>query len=181
MSLRFALLGLLDVQPSSGYDLTQRFARGIGSYAWSAKHSQIYPELRKLTDEGLIEITETGARGRKTYAPTPAGREELRGWLLGKPNAGGARNEFVLRLFLLSSLEPEEAVAVLDGTLRFAREQEALLEQEFAAAVAEAGVPSGSSPGLAARYGIHSYRALAEWADWARAAIAGDPTFGHRR
>ena len=179
MSLRHALLGLLDAEPCSGYDLTQRFARGIGSYAWSAKHSQIYPELKKLTGEGLIEITEVGARGRKTYALTPAGRDELRSWLLGQPSGGGARNEFVLRLFLLSSLEKEEAKAILAGTEELAETQVELLEHEFAAAVGAAGVSSGSSPGMAAQFGIHTYRSLADWARWAQTAIEDDPTFGH--
>ncbi len=179
MSLRHALLGLIDAEPSSGYDLTRRFARGIGNYAWSAKHSQIYPELKKLTDEGLIEVTEVGARGRKTYAICAAGRGELRRWLLSEPSGAGARNEFVLRLFLLSSLEREEAAAILAGTQRFAEAQIELLESEFAASVADTGGPSGGSPGLAARYGVLSYQAVADWARWAQTAIEDDPSFGH--
>lgn len=178
MSLRFALLGLLDRRPSSGYDLTQRFAEGIGSYAWSAKHSQIYPELKKLTEAGLIELAELGARGRKTYQITPPGREELRGWLLAPPpSSSGVRNEFVLRLFLLSSLNRTEAAGILRGALAFADEQAELLRGEFAAAVEGINTPSGGAPGMAAQYGIHSYQALAEWARWALEAIQVDPTF----
>lgn len=179
MSLRFALLGLLDGHPSSGYDLTQRFAEGIGSYAWSAKHSQIYPELKKLTDDGLIEIAELGARGRKTYAVTASGREQLRRWLMSPPPASGVRNEFVLRLFLLSSLARPDAEQILHETLAFAEQQIELLQSEFAVTVAGFGSPSGGAPGMAAQFGILSYRALAEWAQWAQAAIRADPTFDH--
>lgn len=180
MSLRFALLGLLDRTPSSGYDLTRRFAEGVGSYAWSAKHSQIYPELKKLTDAGLIEITDLGPRGKKTYTLTPAGRGELRTWLLSPPpGSGGVRNEFVLRLFLLSSLNREEAGRILHGTLAYAREQGDLLRSEFAGVVEAYQSPSGGAPGMAAQFGIHSYEALEEWATWAMAAIQTDPSFDH--
>ncbi|MBA3728896.1 MAG: PadR family transcriptional regulator, partial [Actinobacteria bacterium] len=44
MSLRHALLGLLAERPMSGYDLTKVFDSSL-AYVWSAKHSQIYPEL----------------------------------------------------------------------------------------------------------------------------------------
>lgn len=92
MSLRFALL---NDQQSSGYDLTQRFAAGVGTYAWDVEHSQIYPELRRLLDDDLIEIAEQGARGRKTYAITEKGHTALRQWLLTppQPGRGGVRNE----------------------------------------------------------------------------------------
>lgn len=181
MSLRYALLGLLDAEPSSGYDLARQFAEGIGSYAWSAKHSQIYPELKKLTDEGLIEITETGARGRKTYAVTAVGRDELRQWLLAEPSGGGGvRNEFVLRLFLLSSLDRDEAAGILAGTLHFAEARVELLEGEFVSAARASGTESGGGPGMAAQFGILSYRALADWARWALGSIQDDPSFDPR-
>ena len=177
MSLRFALLGLLDRAPSSGYELTLRFEEGIGSYAWSAKHSQIYPELKKQTDEGLIEITDLGARGRKTYSITTAGREQLRQWLLSPPSSTGVRNEFVLRLFLLSSLSRDEAAGVLAGAYDFAHQQIGILSGELAGVAAATGLPSGGAPGMAAKFGILSYQALADWAIWAQEAIEHDPTF----
>ncbi|GAA1996356.1 hypothetical protein GCM10009799_23780 [Nocardiopsis rhodophaea] len=78
MSLSYALLGMLAYEPFSGYDLKKRFDGELGEYAWHAPHTRIYPELVKLADEGLIEVTDEGARGRRTYAATEAGRAELR-------------------------------------------------------------------------------------------------------
>ena len=80
MSLRHAVLGLLSLQPSTGYELTQRFDRSL-SNAWHASHSQIYPELSKLEAEGLVEVVAEGARRSKTWAATDAGRDELRRWM----------------------------------------------------------------------------------------------------
>jgi DNA-binding PadR family transcriptional regulator len=53
MSLRHALIGLLADQPASGWDLTKRFQDVLGS-VWPAGHPQIYGELRRLQDDGLI-------------------------------------------------------------------------------------------------------------------------------
>ena len=74
MSLRHAVLGLLSLQPSTGYELTQRFDRSLRN-AWHASHSQIYPELSKLEAEGLVEVVAEGARRSKTWGATDAGRE----------------------------------------------------------------------------------------------------------
>lgn len=171
MSLRFALLGLLDARPATGYELTHRFAEGIDRYAWSAKHSQIYPELRRLTDDGLTEVVAEGARGSRTYGVTAAGREALREWLLSKGGPRGARNEFVLRLFLLGALEPDEARAVLERVVahsdRQADELAGVLEylqKERSGDGAPAGIDAEE---LAAQYGAYIYRASSDWAQWA--------------
>ena len=167
MSLRFALLGLLAEEPASGYDLTRRFEEGIGAFAWSAGHSQIYPELGKLAADGLVEVVAEGPRGRRVYDVTAAGRRALRDWLLGPQGDGGTvRNEFVLRLFLLSALDAADAQAVLGQVRSYADEQIAVLEGAQQA-MAEVGDPPSSGPNLAAHFGILSYRAAHEWAGWA--------------
>ncbi|HET7245017.1 MAG TPA: PadR family transcriptional regulator [Streptosporangiaceae bacterium] len=88
-------------------------AAGPGGYT----ARQIYPELNHLAGDGLVTVVEEGPRGRRTYAITDAGRAELRRWMRNPPEQFNVRNEFVLRLFLLSALEPEEARAALLGQL----------------------------------------------------------------
>lgn len=171
MSLRFALLGLLADAPASGYDLTQRFEQGIGSFAWTAKHSQIYPELTKLAGEGLVEVVAEGPRGRREYGLTVDGRRALREWLLG-PHTDGAtvRNEFVLRLFLLQALDDGDAREVLTGVSSFAEEQINVLEDQQRE-MREAGLPLRHGAQLAAMFGVLSYRATRDWSDWAQAQL----------
>lgn len=171
MALRYALLGLLNDAPASGYELTQRFALGIDRYAWSAKHSQIYPELRKLEGEGLIEVVGEGARGKRSYGVTEAGRARLRDWLLSEPSAKGTRNEFVLRLFLMSALTNEEAVQLLTDLSKFAEAEQA----ELTAKVAELQARDDATltaPVFAAQYGVHAYGAIREWANWVLTELA---------
>ena len=108
VSLRHALLGSLADQPRTGYALLKHFEQSL-AYAWPASHSQIYPELARLLDEGLIEQTETGARNSKTYAVTDAGLADMRRWLLETTPDRRVRSDAALRSFFLWLLEPAEA------------------------------------------------------------------------
>ena len=76
MSLRHALLGLLDDHPGSGWDLLK--AETSLAFVWPATQSQLYTELGRLTDEGLIEVTAVRARNRREYGITPAGQQGCR-------------------------------------------------------------------------------------------------------
>ena len=108
MSLRHALLGVLAEQPRTGYALLKHFRQSL-AYAWPASHSQIYPELARLLEDGLIEQTGAGARNSKTYAVTEAGMAQLRRWLLETEPDHRVRSDAALRLFFLWLLTPEEA------------------------------------------------------------------------
>jgi PadR family transcriptional regulator, regulatory protein AphA len=167
VSLPHALLGLLAVQPRSGYELTKAFEADLGRYAWQAGHTSIYPELNRLAAEGLLEVTHEGARGSRTYAVTDAGRAELRSWLLAPPRPAKVRNEVVLRMFLLSALEPEDALTVLhriaDTTAAGAAELRRVREEN--GTPVDRGVASFGL--LAAEYGLRQYDAVHGWALWA--------------
>ncbi|MBB6171660.1 DNA-binding PadR family transcriptional regulator [Nocardiopsis mwathae] len=168
MSLRHALLGMLAYEPSSGYDLKKRFDGDLGEYAWHAPHTRIYPELAKLADEGLIEVAGEGARGRRTYAVTDAGRAELRRWLFTPQDEGPARNVQVLRLFLLSALEPDDARQLLRMHADDS-DREAHKLSEIVAAL-DADATPGEPPQfgrVAAEFGLRMHRARRDWARWA--------------
>ncbi|MBN9100069.1 MULTISPECIES: PadR family transcriptional regulator [unclassified Pseudonocardia] len=174
MSLSHALLGLLAVAPASGYELTKEFEQEIGRYAWQAGHTSIYPELGKLAARGLVHVTHEGARGAKTYDVTDEGREELRSWLLQPPNpTATVRNEQVLRMFLLSALEPADQRLMLtriaEHTGRAATELRAVVATET-----PGGGPRAGFGRLAGEFGIRQYEAVHEWALWALDHIAED-------
>jgi DNA-binding PadR family transcriptional regulator len=113
MSLRIALLGLLSSSGSaSGYDLAKSFERSI-NHAWQASHSQIYPELVRMAADKLVTVEAEGTRGRKTYTITSDGRAELRRWIVDHRASGPARSEYALQAFLISSLDPADAIDVV--------------------------------------------------------------------
>jgi len=114
MSLRHALLGALADRPRTGYALLKHFEQSL-AYAWPASHSQIYPELARLREAGLIAQTDTGPRNSRTYSVTPDGRAEIRRWLGETEPDRRVRSDAALRTFFLWLLEPGEAREQLEG------------------------------------------------------------------
>lgn len=83
MSLRACLLSLLTARPMTGYELTKYFDTSL-DYLWHAPHSQIYPELRRMEEAGLVKATALprGERATKrAYAITDEGRAEVAQWV----------------------------------------------------------------------------------------------------
>lgn len=108
MSLRIAVLGLLSQESASGYDLLKRFERSLAN-VWPASQSQLYGELNKLADAGLIEVSNVGPRGRKEYRIAGAGRAELQRWMANPQQDPPFRSAGLLRIFLLGEVQPEHA------------------------------------------------------------------------
>ena len=105
-NLQYVLLGLLAKQDLTGYDIKKLFAQEVGGF-WCARHSQVYPELRKLEENGQI-TSYTGTVGtklqKKYYRLAPSGRQRLRDWLtqpLG--DMMPTRDEFTMKLYLIRS------------------------------------------------------------------------------
>jgi DNA-binding PadR family transcriptional regulator len=166
-TLGHALLGLLATREMTGYELTQAFDLSLAN-VWSARHSQIYPELAKLEAAGLIRQTETGARGSKRYAATDAGRDEVRHWLLATLPPESMRSERMLRVFFLWMLRPDDASAYLRGEAARHRERLGRYLATAASIPAEAG-PRARWSLIALEAGIRFDRSMAEWAEWAAA------------
>ncbi|MEU5807207.1 PadR family transcriptional regulator [Streptomyces sp. NPDC047718] len=100
MSLPHAILTALLEKPSSGLELTRRFDKSIG-YFWSATHQQIYRELGRLEEAGLIRAlpSEVPVRGqKKEYEVLPAGGAELARWIGESQDPKAIRDPLLLRV-----------------------------------------------------------------------------------
>ena len=78
-TLKYAILGLLNRKNMTGYDLSKEFETTLFEF-WNAKHSQIYPELKSLSENGLVryEVEITGnVLEKKVYSITEKGREDF--------------------------------------------------------------------------------------------------------
>ncbi|OJW20120.1 MAG: PadR family transcriptional regulator [Rhodospirillales bacterium 69-11] len=73
--LRFVLLHLIAGKPSHGYELIKAIEDRTGG-TYSPSPGVVYPNLTMLEELGQAEVTEQD--GKKLYALTEAGREELR-------------------------------------------------------------------------------------------------------
>jgi PadR family transcriptional regulator AphA len=172
-----ALLGLIAAEPMSGYGLARLFERTLAR-AWPARHPQIYPALAQLEERGLIRVSETGARRRKTYSVTEDGIAEVQRWLHETRPNRTVRNETILRLFMLWLLESSEAVAFFVDELESHRRRLAGFEETLAddeRARREHGTAQGGPAlcaALALEWGIRYEREYIEWATQARDRIA---------
>ena len=127
--LKFALLGFLNYQAMTGYDLKQIIDESSAHF-WHAYHSQIYTTLRKMEQDNLVTsrfVQEDSSPDRRIYTITPAGKTALKAWLDKTPTEKSpVKEELLVRLFFSAGREPQEVLA----ELRLQRE----LHQEQAAA-----------------------------------------------
>src|SRR5436305_1626298 len=72
--IRTAALLLLAEEPRNGYAIMQEIEERSNG-VWRPSPGSVYPALAQLEDEGLIRSEE--ADGRKQFAITDAGREQL--------------------------------------------------------------------------------------------------------
>lgn len=170
MSLKHAALGLLSFGPASGYDLLQTF-KGSLVNVWPATQSQLYGELGKLAEAGLVEVAAEGARGRKEYAITEAGRAELRHWLVDVEPSGVRRSDMLLRVFFLGELTPGQVEDYLRGRVVDAAEQE-VAYREVEALIGELTTPLAVYGRVALDWGLRFAAMQREWAEWAVKEVA---------
>ena len=114
MSLRYALLAVLTVEPMTGYDLSKLFQQSV-SHVWNAPDSQIYPELKRMEKEGLVsgEDIPWGPRGRKKqYTITQQGISAFTSWMNEPVSYAPERNPAYLKAAYLEWASPEGAIAV---------------------------------------------------------------------
>lgn len=96
-----AILGLLTIEPMSGYDMKQFCERSLAHF-WRESYGNLYPRLKRLAADGLIRgRRKPRARGPDStlYSITPRGRARLRAWLRDPPEPEHTRSEFLLKIF----------------------------------------------------------------------------------
>ena len=155
------ILGMLKLGARTGYDI-KRIVEVSTRFFWGASYGQIYPELRRLAEAGLVESEEAprGGIARRAYRLTPAGEAALRKWLTNDEELIFAyRDEVLLKLFFADLLRPEDRAA----HVRRAGELFGGVVERFReiGEDAEADIQRGQVyPYVALRYGIE----LMEWA-----------------
>jgi DNA-binding PadR family transcriptional regulator len=99
------ILGMLALGNRTGYEI-KRVVDFSTRHFWAASYGQIYPELRRLDDQGFLRgrPEPTGARARTAYELTEAGEAALREWLASDEEpVYEVRDEGMLKLFFSDS------------------------------------------------------------------------------
>jgi len=179
-ALKYAILGLLSQESCSGYDLSMALSGALQEF-WSANHSQIYPELKRLSEEGLVDYQveiSGNVLERKVYSLTEAGRADFLEWLHREEDiASPPKDVFRLRMFFANEMEPERRRDLIAHELTLHRERLARLRgkrEQFAVP------PEPSSPALGDYMvltgAVRREEASCEWLSWCLTVLDGAAT-----
>lgn len=164
----YAILGILDIQPSSGYDI-KKYSDQVLSGFWHENFGHIYPTLKKMLAEGLIEITDQEAKGRKVeYQITEKGREALDIWLMEETEQQPVRSEFMLKLLFSNHQPTDHLVGMLEG---YKQDYQAKLEMyrkiqdQLEKGISEIATDRVIFFNAVLRRGILSSEAVIQWCD----------------
>lgn len=108
------ILGFLILTNQSLYDLIKSFQSGVSLF-YSASSGSIKRALDGLLANGLIEIAsvEDGARGKKIYRVTEAGRRDFHRWMTADLTLANAESEMLSRLYFMGLVDPSRHDQVL--------------------------------------------------------------------
>ena len=119
MSLRHGLLGLINYEPMTGYELTKEFEQSLGFF-WHTNFQQIYKELDTMEKNGWLvseRVMQTEKPNKRVYFITPKGKQELLDWL-SSPETDikkfmQSKNVFLMRLAFAGETSDEQALDFL--------------------------------------------------------------------
>jgi PadR family transcriptional regulator, regulatory protein AphA len=156
------ILGMVRSEPRSGYEI-KALVDNTTRFFWAASYGQIYPELKRLSEAGLVAGVDapTGGRRRTVYTITAAGGEELKAWLRRRPETYEMRDEGLLKLFFADALPPEEAVEIL----RAMRAHRLSVAEQLHAMEPMAAEKEDPFPLIVLRGGIEFTEWFADWCE----------------
>src|SRR3954464_10826418 len=131
VALGDAILACLTERPMTGYELAKTFDSSIGFF-WKADHQQIYRELSKLRDRGQIqgrEVVQSGKPNKLVYTLTSEGRAALRQWAARPSSPASVKDDLLVRLYALDSVDLEPMRADLMARLEYHRDRFARYER----------------------------------------------------
>ena len=137
MSLEHAILGFLNYEPMTGYDLKKSIDVSVAHF-WPAVQSQIYRTLDGMKKEGKLEVKtvpQAPRPPRKVYSLTEAGRAELYRWLEEPLPGAEVRLAWLIQLFFSGCLSDDKIIALLEHQLSVQRGR----MERFGAIPSEAG------------------------------------------
>jgi PadR family transcriptional regulator, regulatory protein AphA len=156
-----AILGMVYLGKRTGYEIKQLVDKS-SRFFWAASYGQIYPELKRLEEQGLLEARDDprGGRNRREYSLTPTGEQAFRAWLAsGEDFVLEQRNEGLLKLFFADALSPNEVQALLHQKI----EQHERILERLCQIAPEERPAENDFPLLVRDYGIAFNEWAAQW------------------
>ena len=175
MALGDAILACLTERPMTGYELAKTFDASIGFF-WKADHQQIYRELSRLRDKGHVvgtEVVQTGKPNKLVYTLTSEGRAALKHWAAKPSVPPSIKDDLLVRLCALDSVDIEPLRADLMARLEHHRDRyeryERLINKRLPQGVSS---PADLGKMLGLRIGLRHERVVVEWCEEALEALS---------
>ncbi len=115
----YALLGLLSIEPMTGYVMKKR-VEGSLAHFWKTSYGQIYPTVNKFVEEELVTVkvikSEKGPTS-KLYTITEKGLLELMTWLMIDVHDFNTKDETQLKFYFSGVLPIEEVIQKAERSL----------------------------------------------------------------
>ena len=164
----YVILGLVRNEPRSGYEI-KSIVDNTTRFFWAASYGQIYPELKRLSEAGLVVGADapTGGRRRTVYEITADGEEELIAWLRQPPTTFEMREEGLLKLFFADALPREEVPAIL----RAMRAHRLAANEQLRAMEPAAAEKDDPFPLIVLRGGLEFTEWFTEWCERMEAQV----------
>jgi DNA-binding PadR family transcriptional regulator len=121
VTVREVLLGLLQKEPSHGYELKLAIESMFGELWPAVNIGQVYSTLGRLEQAGLVRSASVAQESRpdkKVYELTPGGREMLRQWVDDVVPAGRVRDAFLSKLALALKTRLADPMVLIDRQRR---------------------------------------------------------------
>lgn len=175
MSLKHAIMVLLETEEGSGYDLLKRFNQRLGFF-WQASHQQIYQQLKLMHQGGLIDCQvelQKGKPDRKVYGMTQNGHQELLRWLNQACKPQKINDSLLVKLYGGHLLDKSVLLTeVRDHKTQHEKALQIMLEFEQQYQVLENSERSSMLlPFLTLRRGILGEQAWLSWAEEVEAML----------
>jgi PadR family transcriptional regulator AphA len=173
----YVILGMLHMGRRTGYEI-KSLVDCSTRFFWAASYGQIYPELKRLEEAGLIagEEDPQGGRQRRAYSLTPEGERILHDWITSDvPPHFELRHEGLLRLFFCDGVEPEER-AELVRTIRSEHERMRDALRAIRPGAEQSAEQRGhEAPLRVLEFGIAYQDFVVEWCERLEREVMGQP------
>jgi DNA-binding PadR family transcriptional regulator len=159
------LLGMLRLGATSGYAI-KKAADVSTRMFWPTSLAQVYPELARLEEQGLVNRRDDshGARARSAYEITPEGEAALLAWLRSEREAPvQLRDEGLLRLFFADALPDEDQLALVRRLRQRAQNVAAYMQSQGIPFAWEHEVHGARYPALTAQFGADLWTFTERW------------------
>jgi DNA-binding PadR family transcriptional regulator len=164
------ICGMITLGRCTGYEIKQ-FVDKTARHFMAASYGQLYPELKRLEQAGLVvgSSEPAGGRSRTVYQLTGSGQEALLEWLASDAEQlYELRDEGMLKLFFSDNL-PDQRIAIVRAIR--GRNERKLAELR---ALEPHAAKGAEGPRLTLELGIGMATWIIEWCQATERRLAGD-------